>query len=410
MTTNSPAPARTSPAPSPAAGTAANPVPAIPAPALPVAPAPSDTPRRLRRYQLITAVAVLVLGLAGVGQLSQLRTNLGTAPLQGAQHVRIGEISADISAAGNQAVTDALAGSTTGSEQSSETLAKAAGLLVEAASAEPSQAAAIAAINSDLLSYGQFLSAAKFTQADQLLESSLQPGLDALSQDLISSQSSWWTSPWISLGLGAVVLIGLCWLSFPVAQRSHRVLNAGLAAAIVATVAITGLAAGGSPVSAGAARSTSAVIRTSTQLTQAQLEADAATRALLNAARDKRWDAAAQSAYSNADEQATTTFTGPPADQYHSLHNARKPVTTALTAGNWAKAGSLLTGDDKLADAELQLADSVAEQRTQLTSTAAADSTTDSLLFLFELGAAILGLAGAFLGVRGLQSRIEEYR
>ena len=410
------------PTPAPTAAAATGPVaagkptssalPAAPLHALPTPPAASDTPRRLRRYQLITAVAVLILGLCGVAQLGQLRTNLGTAPLQGTQHVRIGEVSAAISAAGNEAELQALDASAGGSEESSKTLATAAELLVEVAAAEPAQATAIAAINTDLLSYGQLLSAAKFADAEQLRDSSLQPGLDQLSQNLIDadSRSSWWTAPWISLGLGLVVVVGLCWLSFQVAQRSHRVLNSGLVAAVVATVAITGLAVGGSPVSAGVSTSTRSVIETSTQFTQAQLQSDAATRALLSAARNKRWDAAAKSAFNTADQAAAAAFTGAPSSQYDQLRAARKPVTTALAAGNWTKASKLLTSDENLTNSQSQLADALAEQRTSLSGVAAADSTTDSLLFLFELGVAILGLAGAFLGIRGLQTRIEEYR
>lgn len=372
-------------------------------------PPTSDTPRRLRGYQLVTAVAVLLLGLIGVGQLTGLRSQLSVAPTVGVQHVRLGELSGTISLAGSQAAADALAGAR--GDTATASLAKAAGLLVEAAAAEPDQAEAISTINADLLRYGQLLSSAQFDAADEVRTSSLQPAIDTLGEKLSSAaQSPWWTSPWISLGFGAIVLVGLCWMSFQVAQRSHRVLNSGLVAAIVATVAISGLAAGGTPVSDGTGLSSGSVIESSTQLTGAQLQADAATRILQDAARQKRWDKAAQDAFSTADTKAADGFVDETADRYAKLQGTRKAVTVALASGNWGKASTLLGTASEVADAEAALANGITDQRAVLRADAAADTQTDNLLFAFEVGAAVLALGGAFLGSRGLQTRIEEYR
>ena len=127
-------------------------------------------------------------------------------------------------------------------------LAQVAGLVVAAAAAAPARAEVLGSINSDLLQYGQLLSAGAFDRAEELRSSSLQPALDGLgAQSADGGQAVWWTSPYLSLGLGLVVLVGLGWLSYQVAQRSHRILNTGLVAAIVATVAIAGLAAAGNP-------------------------------------------------------------------------------------------------------------------------------------------------------------------
>lgn len=376
--------------------------------ALPAQPAASDTPRRLRRYQLVTAVAVLMLGLIGIVQLSQLRAESSATPGLGVQQVRLGEVSGAISAAGNQAAFDAAAGSP--SDQSAP-LAQVAGLVVKAAAAAPARAEVLGSINSDLLQYGQLLSAGAFDRAEELRTSSLQPALDGLgAQSSEAVQTLWWTSPYLSLGLGLVVLIGLCWLSYQVAQRSHRVLNTGLVAAIVATVAIAGLAAAGTPVSSAAGLADNSVVQASGRLTRAQLAADSASRVLLDAVRLKHWDKATLEAFGTPDKLAADAFTGEAADRYNELRSAQAPVVTALAAGNWTKAGSQLTKGDAVAKAKGELAASISKQRASLSASATSDSTNDSLLFLFEVGAAVLAMAGAFLGVRGLQTRIEEYR
>lgn len=375
-----------------------------------VQPAASHTPRSLRRYQLVAAVAVLILGLLAVAQLTQLRTALSAAPALGIQHVRLGEVSAAVSAAGNRAAADALAGS--GTLQSAGSIATAAGLLVSVAAAEPSQAEAISAINADLVGYGQLLATGDFDKAELLADGSIQPALDKLSQQL-SAQAvpdSWWTSPLAAIGLGVLVLAALVWISYQVAQRSHRVLNLGLAVAIVAVVAISGLAAGGTPVSAGAQQGGRSVVDASAQLTSAQLQADAATRTLLDAARLKKWDKTAQEAFAKTDQQAADGFTEELATRYAALQGARKPVTAALAAGDWATAANLLTRDDSLAGASTSLTDDITEQRAALGASTTTDSAADALLLLFEAGCAILALTGALLAVRGLQTRIEEYR
>lgn len=373
-------------------------------------PPASETPRRLRRYQLASAVAVLLLGVVGVAQIGQLRAEMAAAPAVGAQHVRIGEISGSISAAGNQAAADLLAGSDSG--RSVRSLGDAANGLVAAAAAEPARADAVGTINTELVRYGQLVATGQFDQAATLFNESLQPGLDALSQSLsdAAAKTTWWTSGWLSFGVGLVVLVGLCWMSYQVAQRSHRVLNAGLAAAIVTTVAITGLAAAATPVSGGATGADSALVQSSSQLTSAQLQSDAATRALLDAIRNKRWDKAAKDAFAAADKQADGSLSAGLGQQYSSVQAARKTVTVALTAGDWAKAATLVSGDGDLAGAEEALAAEITDQRASLGTSTTSDSSRGSLLFFFEIGAAIIALAGAFLSVRGLQTRIEEYR
>ena len=375
-----------------------------------VQPPASHTPRTLRRYQLIAAVAVLILGLLAVIQLTQLRTALSAAPALGVQHVRLGEVSAALSAAGNSAAADALAGSRT--LQSAPLIAEAAGLLVAVAAAEPSEAAAISAINADLVRYGQLLATGEFEKAAALADDSIQPALDQVSQRL-SAQAIpdlWWTSPLAAIGVGVLVLAALAWISYRVAQRSHRVVNVGLAVAMLAVVAISGLAAAGTPVSAGAQQGGRSVVDASAQLTGAQLQADAATRALLDSARLKKWDKTAQEAFATADQQAADGFSDKTADLYAKLQGARKPVTTALAAGDWARATTLLTRDAGLAGAATALTEDITDRRAALGSSTTTDSAAEALLLLFQAGTAVLALAGAFLAVRGLQTRIEEYR
>jgi hypothetical protein len=372
-------------------------------------PAVSATPRALRRYQLISSMVLLVLGLLAVVQLAQLRTELGAAPAAGAQHVRLGEVAAAVSAAGNSAAADAAAGTT--SERSSQSLAQAAQVLIAAASTDAGRADQLGSLNAAVLQYGQLLAAGQFDQAEQLRGQSIQPTLDSLGADVSAeSDAAWWTSPWLAIGLGALALGALIWVSYRVALRSHRVLNAGLLAAAVGVIAIAGLAAGGTPVSGGAGVAGDAVVQSSSSLTSAQLQSDAATRVLLDAVRAKRWDKAAQSAYNQADQQASDGLAGDLADRYSALQEARKPLVQALAAGDWSKAAGRLAASSDLAAADTALFEAIAAQRADLSAAASADSTSDALLLLFEAGAGALALAGAFLSVRGLQTRIEEYR
>ena len=52
----------------------------------------------------------------------------------------------------------------------------------------------------------------------------------------------------------------------------------------------------------------------------------------------------------------------------------------------------------------------ITDRRAVLGSSTTSDSAAEALLLLFQAGTAVLALAGAFLAVRGLQTRIEEYR
>ncbi|HSF35431.1 MAG TPA: hypothetical protein VLA70_04910 [Nocardioides sp.] len=275
MTTPTSAMATPPPPPSPPAAAAAPAAPSVPGPpgaAAPQAPqsasraalqgALAGTPGRLRGLAVLTVLATLVFGLAAGQAFRSANGALERAAANSDQVVRIQAIQTNVVQADAVATNAFLVGGlepATQREAYTTAIATASGLIAEAAQHQPADGAALAALNTTLVSYAgqielarannrqglpigsQYLRAASADlRAEALpLLANLGEANDARVAEEFSraGRALWWL---VVPGLMALVVLGLAlaWI----ARRTRRYVNVPLAGA--ALVVLTTLVAG----------------------------------------------------------------------------------------------------------------------------------------------------------------------
>jgi hypothetical protein len=392
-------------------------------------PRPSRTPQLLRRVQAAAALAVLIFGGVGALLISGLRTDQDAAPQIDAQYARIGEVQTRLLGAATLATEGVIkgnGGTTDSAAQAVSRVGEAVGLLVEAATARPQDAPALTSISREVTVYGMLLKAAdqrdaksaqaQLTLAANQLDNNVLPDLDRLRGSLsveASATSSGLT--WVMPVLGLLVLALLGWTSWLVAQRSHRVLNIGLIAAVVAVVVtgwITIEAQQATERAANESRTTqfAAVSALHEASAQVDIARNLQTRSLLA----KAWtaaDAEAVDAALTAADKATE-----PAKASAILgtyRTAEAALATLMAKGDWPGATKLALSTDKVAVAPTaaRFQQAISDARVVAT-TAAADAATEVRNSLpWQLAAVILAaLVGAGMVIAGLAQRLVEYR
>lgn len=212
----------------------------------PAAPAPSRTPRRLQQLRVLAVAALLLAMAVGLWSLSDFGDKAAAAPAVIDQSARLSQVDAALVAARDDtAQAIAKAESTSGSHARSATtnLQQAARQLILAAHSSPSDADSLAELSAAVTAYSQRLAAATTAESSaELAKATTALGdLQASINDLHDRLSSWAPAPVspIPAALCAVLAIGvLAWVSWQLAQRSHRVLNLGVVGGIVAAAVI----------------------------------------------------------------------------------------------------------------------------------------------------------------------------
>ncbi len=394
-----------------------------------VPPQPSRTPQLLRRLQAGAALALLLLGALSTWVISELRTDLATAPGVSAQYARLGEVQSRLLEANTLAAQGVIMGNgamTDRAEAAGARLNEAAGLLVTAATARPQDTQALAAISGHLVSYGQLLRAADgrdakvatglLDRADTQLDDQLLPELAALQAGLTNEAAARsWTESEILVPWLAVLTVGfLGWISWFVAQRSRRVLNLGLIGAMVAALGIiwvTTAAQQAAAVASNESRGTefSRVVG----LTEATNQLGTAQRLQVHAVLVRSWSGPEANAVDAAVKAAGTTGLASADSILTDYTAARKKLAGLMSKGDWKGAAgpALANGAKDLAGIARSFDEAVSQARGNAVVAAASSPDQVRGNLMWQLGAAFLAaLVGAALAVAGLEQRLQEYR
>lgn len=248
QTSSATAPARPGPAPQPAQAPA--PASATPAP-LGSTPAeiaqPVDrTPARLRRFRNVVVASGLVLAILGTTAMALLTLTLRQSANDVEQLVRVQTIETDLLVADANATNTFLVGGLESPQRRAaydDALAEVANLVSQAAQAQPADAAALAALNAQVLDYAGLVEAARannrqglpvgaqyLRQASNGLRADALPVADALvrantARADASLSTGWgWVLPVLALGATVVLVV----LQIRVARQFRRRINAGL--------------------------------------------------------------------------------------------------------------------------------------------------------------------------------------
>jgi hypothetical protein len=222
-----------------------------------------DTPQRLRALSLGVVVAGIVVALVGGLIFSYLAFSLSRARADTAQLIRIQKIQSNLLSADATATNAFLVGGLEPAAQRAmydQALSSTSSLIVEAAQAQPADAAALSALNQQVISYAATIEQARANNRQGLpvgaqylrnasadLRSSALPILD----NLVSSNAAradddmdarvGYALPVISLLALVLLIIGQIWL----ARRFKRTINVGMlaSAAVLLVITVGGLIA-----------------------------------------------------------------------------------------------------------------------------------------------------------------------
>jgi hypothetical protein len=222
-----------------------------------------NTPQRLRLLSLAVVVSSVVVALAGGLIFSYLAFSLSRAKADTAQLIRVQKIQSNLLSADATATNAFLVGGLEPPAQRAvydQALSSTSSLIVEAAQAQPADAAALSALNQEVVSYAATIEQARANNRQGLpvgaqylrnasaeLRSAALPILD----NLISSNAAraademdarvGYVFPVISLLALVGVIVGQVWL----ARRFKRTINVGMlaSAAVLLLITVGGLLA-----------------------------------------------------------------------------------------------------------------------------------------------------------------------
>lgn len=392
-------------------------------------PPPSSTPRLLRRFQVLAALALVFLGALSALVITDLRSDLATAPGLADQYARLGQVQAALIEAGTTARQGVIAGNGGPSSQADVVgaqLGTASGLLVEAARARPQDAEALVEISDNLVQYGHLLraadgrdasTAAKFlSRADTQLDEQLLPALADLQTALRTEAASrpWSQSEILVPVLAVAVLAGLVWISWIVARLSRRVLNVGLVAAFACTLVVAWVTLAGQQYAGEASeRSRGANFGEVAALTDSINQVSTAQRLQTTAVLQRRWRPADADQLKTTLAHAKQQSPSSAAQQLAQYQTASHALTTLMAKADWAGAEKALAGtaDTTVNGAAAEFVSSVDSTRgdaVMAASVAPADARMWLIVQFWMVIAAALG--GATLAGFGLQQRLREYR
>ena len=256
-----PAPTTTAPPSAPPATTPARPA-AGPTATTPAAGAKTrDTPQRLRWLSLSVVVAGVLVALVGVLTFSYLAVSLSRAKADTAQLIRVQKIQSNLLSADAIATNAFLVGGLEPPAQRAvydQAMSSTSALIVEASQAQPADAAALSALNQQVVNYAATIEQARANNRQGLpvgaqylrnasaeLRSTALPILD----NLVSSNAARAADKMdartgyifliIALLALAGVIIGQVWL----ARRFKRTINVGMlaSAAVLLVIAVASL-------------------------------------------------------------------------------------------------------------------------------------------------------------------------
>ena len=258
QTSSAPAPARPVPVPQPSAA----PLPAVAGPValgeLPAAVAhpTTNTPARLRQLRRAVVASGVALAILGTVAMALLTLTLRQAANDVEQLVRVQTIETDLLVADANATNTFLVGGLESPQRRAaydNALAEVARLVSESAQAQPADAAALSALNADVLDYAGLVEAARannrqglpvgaqyLREASNGLRADALPVADALVQanterSAAALNTGWgWLLPFLALAAFVVLVV----VQLRVARQFKRRVNPGL---LISSLILLGL-------------------------------------------------------------------------------------------------------------------------------------------------------------------------
>ncbi|TCO48687.1 hypothetical protein EV646_104509 [Kribbella antiqua] len=399
------------------------------------------TPGRMRALLILAAVMSVVFGAAAAQGFSQSEGALTRAEANAAQLVRIQAIHTNLVSANADATNAFLVGGLEPPEQRQhfvDSMAEAARLIAEAATAQPADKDALGALNQTLITYDGLIEQARannrqglpigsqyLKDANALLQNDSLPLVKALVQaneervgtefDGVGNGNIWL----LTGGLLTLVVFGftLRWL----ARRTHRYINLPIAAGavlVLLTTLIGGFALAGA--SSDAADTHQGAYDQTLALSRARIAAyDARSNESLTLIARGSGDAYEQAYQESArvvdDQLSKVDGVGATLEQqwkdYKEIHAG---IRTTDTGGNWEKAVDMAIGRDPQVSSVKAFSAFDENSATQLKSTSGEVHTElisarDGLPPIGWLGLPI-GIAAALLAAWGMSQRLGEYR
>ncbi|MGZ0151081.1 hypothetical protein ACXJJ3_28775 [Kribbella sp. WER1] len=401
----------------------------------------AGTPGRMRAFLLLAAAMSVVFGLAAAQGFSQSDGALDRAQANAAQLVRIQAIHTNLVSANADATNAFLVGGLEPPAQRQhfvDSLAAAAGLIAEAATAQPADRDVLGALNKTLITYEGLIEQARannrqglpigsqyLKDANSVLQDDSLPLVKALVEanekrvDTEFDGISYGTI-WVLVGgLLSLVVFGvtLRWL----ARRTHRYLNVPIAAGaalVLLTTAVGGIALAGASSSAKDTRNSE--YERTLALSRARIAAyDArSNESLTLIARgsgeefDKAYTAAAGQVRDQLGKLGGNDSALPASwQQYQAVH---QQVRAKDDSGDWDTAVSYAVGSVASPNSikTFDTFDKTSAAHLQDASTAVQSKLKDARNGLPPIGwlGVPIGIAAALLVAWGMSQRLEEYR
>lgn len=386
----------------------------------------ATTPRRLRLSRLALTVLTVVLTAGGIATSAVLAERQSQADVQAAQYVRTSAIETELLRA-HAATASSLvqaAGAQASAQQTIATNATdtAASTLLEIASAGTDDPAALAAVSQGILRYTQTLAQAQQQRGTEAFRATLDGAYGQLTEDLLPKVDAlqnahraestmgvvWWM--WLLPVFAWLTAAAILAASWYVARTSHRVVNAGLALALAATVTvalysgnvITSAQSGGLGDSFSRLESL-ATARQATIGGHALLANGVATRTWSKddtTALQSRFDEARQALDGDSDLQP----------QVDSLRTGADAVRAAAESRDWDAATSRLLDTGK-GDQTGGFLDKAGEATSAaLADVHAAAAARQDQITLFAVVAVLCSLGAGLAAIAGFHQRLKDYR
>ncbi|GAA1111711.1 hypothetical protein GCM10009630_05980 [Kribbella jejuensis] len=400
------------------------------------------TPGRMRAFLILAGAMSVIFGLAAAQGFSQSDGALDRARANTAQLVRIQAIHTNLVSANADATNAFLVGGLEPPDQRAHfvnSMAAAAGLIAEAATAQPADRDVLGALNKTLITYEGLIEQARannrqglpigsqyLRDANSVLQDDSLPLVKALVEanekrvDTEFDGISYGTIWVVAGGLLALVVFGITlrWL----ARRTHRYVNVPIAAGavlVLLTTAVGGIALAGASGSAKDTRNSE--YERTLALSRARIAAyDARSNeslTLIARGSGDQFDKAYNAAAGQVDDQLGKL--GSNGADLTQKWGAYKAVHAQVRKkdgdeGNWDAAVAMAVGKDKANSSvdTFGAFDRSSNDQLNTTSTAVQSqlkNTRDGLPPIGWLGVPI-GIAAALLVAWGMSQRLEEYR
>lgn len=394
------------------------------------------TPDRLRRLRLVVVSTGLVLAILGTTAMALLTLTLRQAANDVEQLVRVQTIETDLLVADANATNTFLVGGLESPQRRAaydSALAEVAGLVSQAAQAQPADADALASLNAQVLDYAGLVEAARannrqglpvgaqyLRQASNGLRADALPVADALVQAdtaraTASLTTGWgWLLPLLGLGATAVLVV----VQVRVARQFKRRINGGL---LVGSLVLAGLSLTSLVALAALAASVSAarsdfddVNDAGTSRVQANLAKSSESLTLIARGSGQPYEDSWRASSAQVTDRLSgirdpSVFTG----QWQTYAAVHTKIRSLDDGGSWDDAVGLAVGSGQgSSNAAFAPFDQAVASFVSSTGTGAVSSLRhhQTGLVLGCLLTLLAGLGAAWSGSRGIAARLREYR